>query len=209
MDINTYKKFINERMDENFKKLHPYFELKTTLFFGIAQLMNENFRCLLLDCHTASITLSNHILERLLKIALIYNESLHEGEEASVKAYNKYQGMALRTTITKCFNSRMIDLEQKKFLEDFINNMVRNGFSHSSFESILGKEPFKISGIMGSLTNSETKQVEIDRRHFISISELKMEKFAQEHAFEYYKYLFALIGSLGEKIKPEGDESEL
>ena len=81
--------------------------------------------------------------------------------------------------------------------------MIRNGFSHSSFESILAKEPFKIKGVMGNLSNSELKHVEIDRRHFISISELKMEKFAEEHAFEYYKYLYDLIESLDKKIKPE------
>ncbi|PTT11501.1 hypothetical protein DBR27_06100, partial [Flavobacterium sp. HMWF030] len=137
MEINIYKKYASERIEENFQKLSPYFELQTNLFSGIAQLMNENFRCLILDAHIGSITLSNHILERLLKIALIYHESLHEGEEASVKAYNKYQGMALRTSITNCFNRSLIDLDQKTFLEKFINNMIRNGFSHSSFESIL------------------------------------------------------------------------
>mgnify|MGYP003606588543 CR=1 FL=1 len=203
MEINIYKKYASERIEENFQKLSPYFELQTNLFSGIAQLMNENFRCLILDAHIGSITLSNHILERLLKIALIYHESLHEGEEASVKAYNKYQGMALRTSITNCFNRSLIDLDQKTFLEKFINNMIRNGFSHSSFESILAKEPFKIKGVMGNLSNSELKHVEIDRRHFISISELKMEKFAEEHAFEYYKYLYDLIESLDKKIKPE------
>ncbi|MFV8369502.1 hypothetical protein [Flavobacterium sp. LB2R40] len=113
MEINLYKNYVNERIEENFEKLNPYFKLKTKLFSGIGQLMNENFRCLILDAHIGSITLSNHILERLLKIALIYHESLHESQEASVKAYNKYQGMALRTCITNCFNRGLIDQDQK------------------------------------------------------------------------------------------------
>jgi hypothetical protein len=167
--------------------------------------MRQNFNCLVIDAHFASITLSNHILERLLKIALIYNDSLHEGQEASIKAYNKYQGMALRASITNCFNKKLIDLEEKKFMEDFINDLVRNGFSHSSFENVLGKNSHKIPAVMGNIYSPEIKEVEIDRRHFIAISEAQMEQFAKKHAFGYYKYLHGLIEHLGNSIKPNED----
>ena len=62
--------------------------------------------------------------------------------------------------------------------------MIRNGFSHSSFESILAKEPFKIKGIMGNLTNSELKHVEIDGRHSISISVPEVSKSALQQLMD-------------------------
>ena len=202
MEKETYKKFFEEQVEKNFEKLNPLMEIETHLFFGVSQLMRQNFNCLMIDAHFASITLSNHILERLLKIALIYNDSLNEGEEASIKAYNRYQGMALRASITNCFNKKLIDLEEKQFMEDFINDMVRNGFSHSSFENVLGKNTHKIPAVMGNIYTSEIKDVEIDRRHLMAISELQMEQFAQKHAFGYYKYLHGLIEHLGNLIKP-------
>ncbi|PKB17906.1 hypothetical protein [Flavobacterium sp. 5] len=202
MDLETYKQFLINKAESNFEKLEPYFEIETNLFFGVGQLMNEFFRCLILDAHVAGITIGNHILERLLKIVLIYNNSLNnKNEQDSIKAYNKYQGMALRSTITNCFNQRLINLDEKAHLEKFINDLLRNGFSHSSFENVLKSVPFKIPALMGNIYNDEIKNVEIDRRHLISISELQMEQFARENSFEYYKYLHNLIKDFSSKIK--------
>ena len=198
-----YIKLFEKKIDRNFDSLKEYQNLDAKFFFSIEKLMTENFWSLMIGNYVSSITISNHILERLLKLALIYNESLGEDDEKSLKAYNKYQGMALRNTITNCFNKKLISIVQKKHLEETINEMIRNGFSHSSFESVLGKSSPRIPAIMGNIYSQETQKVEIDRRILVSISEMQIEQFAEKNAFEYYRYLYNLIKQFEDCLKPE------
>ncbi len=203
IDKEKYRKYFDEKINLNFDKLSPYFDVDSHLFSGINLLMNENYRCLMVDAHIASITMSNHIIERLLKFALIYENSLDESEEIAIKAYKKFQGMAMKNTIINCWNRNLIDDNEKKHLEKIINDMVRNGFSHSSFENILRSTPEKIPAIKGNFHSTEITDVEIDRRVLLSISEAQIENFAKENSFEYFKYIFGLIRRLESKIRPK------
>ncbi|MBF6640969.1 hypothetical protein IVB69_05715 [Flavobacterium sp. J49] len=209
IDKNQYQKYFEEKINLNFDKLNPYFDVDSDLFSGLNRLMNENYRCLMVEAYVASITISNHIIERLLKLALIYENSLGETEEIAIKAYNKFQGMAMKNTITNCWNRKLISNEEKSHLEKIINDVVRNGFSHASFENILGKTPTKIPMKMGDFKTQEIKDVEIDRRVMLTIAEVQLENFAKENAFEYYKYIFELIQRLENKIKPKEDKNGL
>ncbi|TRW22398.1 hypothetical protein FMM05_18010 [Flavobacterium zepuense] len=200
MDQEYYKTFYNRIIERNHEKLFPYREFESPIFCNLTGLMNENFTCLMFDNFIASITVSNHILERMIKLTLIYNKSLHADKATSIAAYNQYQGKPLGKNIEACRNLNIISKQEYDHLKQIVNDVMRNGFSHSEFEKVIGDIPYVTKGYQGSFHSREIKEVEIDRRHFVSLSQMMMHDFAKQNAFEYYKYLRYLLSELEKRL---------
>jgi hypothetical protein len=125
------------RTEYNFPELDPVrHEVALCLIFGLPQ---------------AAITLTNHLLESLLKFALIYDHTIKNQPntepptKASIRALRDwlrpakelYMDKDLSFTIDRACSLGLITKKQKKRLHEFRQNF-RNAFSHADKDKTFG-----------------------------------------------------------------------
>ena len=77
MDKKIFEKNFIECLNKNFDIFNKYFDYKYSIFFELSTQIFQITKCLILEMDFAAITLTNNLLERLLKNALIYNQVVH------------------------------------------------------------------------------------------------------------------------------------
>ena len=201
MKIENYKNYALSRIEKNFDKLNPMMSWNPKVFFEIHMLIIENLKCLMLDANIASITMNNYILERLLKLALINNESLGKDDEAAIRAHKKYDGTQLSANIKSCLDLELIDESDFQKLSKFININMRHGFSHAQTDLILQGIPDEIPMFQTkSSDDSELQQVTMNRKVFSVVTQIQIESFAQKNSLNYLKFISILSRKLDNKI---------
>lgn len=97
---------------------------------------SEICKCLICGLYQAAITLANHLLESVLKKALIIDESAKNKTEQSDitnvfdDATEKYANKNLDFTINQACRKGLINKEEKNILHGF-REQYRNAFSHA------------------------------------------------------------------------------
>jgi hypothetical protein len=207
MDIKLFEKGFNEKLYKNYPELSKYFEFKLEIFFELQTMIYEINKCLILEFHRATITLTNHLLERLLKIALIYNEvgvgPIPTDQWNSVfEEPNKiYGSIDLGNSIEKCKKLGLISAEEKVILFDTIRDLLRNGFSHADSSKILSNLPNDSKAFEGNLLNpTDIKEVTINQKVIPFLQALQMENFAKTTAKDYFDFVFKLIFQIEKRI---------
>lgn len=178
---------LKNHLNKNYENIAPYYKKKPVILEELILLTFEINRCLLVGANMATITLTNYLLENLLKIALMKDEQKFLPIEAPwdknlEKLDDKYTSWALEKTINACCARSLISKEQKKQLLNF-KEKYRNGFSHSSRRLILKdfESPHKPNDIRTLLRKSSENQA------------LEVFMFSKENALSYYDYVFHLI----------------
>lgn len=144
-----------ESLNKNFERRSKYFNsFNYEQFTELNSLVIEINKCLILELFRATITLTNHYLERLLKLALIYNESgigqssVKDWDEIFNEPCEKYDSKSLRNSIELCKKEGLINEDEKEFLFFKIKEFMRNGFSHADSSKILAGLPEKSTFFM-------------------------------------------------------------
>ncbi len=75
MEKEIFEKSFIKKLNTNFPEFDKYFDFNLKVFCEFNTLIFEINKCLILELNRASITLTNNLLERLLKLALINNET--------------------------------------------------------------------------------------------------------------------------------------
>ena len=75
MKKELFEKAFIDNLNKNFQSRSKYFDFQFYVFSELGGTVFEINKCLILEFHRASITLTNNLLERLLKLSLIYNEA--------------------------------------------------------------------------------------------------------------------------------------
>lgn len=207
MNIEPFKKDFSEKLENNFSEFETYFDTRIEIFFELETLIYEINKCLILEFYRASITLTNHLVERLLKLALIYNEtgigpipfdqwnSIYEGPN------RKYGSIDLGNSIEKCKKLELISDKEKVILFDTIRGLMRNGFSHSDSSKILSHLPDNSKAFEGSLLNpTDIKEVSLNQKIIPCLQEVQMENFAKATAKNYFDFIFRLISLIEKRI---------
>ena len=81
MNREIFEENFIQLLKQNFENNSKYFNSNYQIFFEFNTLVFEINKCLILELDRAAITLTNYFLERLLKLALIYNEIGIDGIE--------------------------------------------------------------------------------------------------------------------------------
>lgn len=191
----------------NYSKYSKYFSFKLKLFFELEIPLHEAIKCLILDLNHATITLTNNVLERALKLALIQKnigrDSIPVEDWNSVydEPNKKYNSLNLSESICLCKAHEMITLSEKDFLNDIIRDILRNGFSHGDPGKILKDAPEMTTAFYGSLTGkSEIKRVELNQKAISPLQAVLIDNFAKENAPKYFDYTVALIEKIEIRI---------
>lgn len=205
--IHFEKAFI-DKLSTNYQSRAKYFERRFIVFCELYVTVFEINECLTLEFYMASITLTNNLLERLLKLSLIYNEvgigSLPpEDWNSSFEGPNKtYSSFILGNSIEKCRKFDLITEDEKEFLFNTIRNLMRNGFSHGDskiFEDYIpGETPmFKVN-----FSNpTELIPVTVNQKLIPFMQDLHIYNFAKNNATLYFEYVYELILNIEQRLK--------
>ena len=177
-------------------------------------LRHEICICIMLGLCQAAITLTNHLLESLLKYSLIilHGRKKKQKEEeikgravtSIVEKYKevieRYGNANLDTTINCACTAGLISKEQKKILHDF-REKFRNAYSHSDKIKTFGKNTIPVSCVR--LENEKFVQ---DEKSEPEISKLLIGQglyqamTAQNDAPKYFLYIDNLVREIRDKL---------
>lgn len=188
--------FFKDSFMKNYPRFKNYFELRPNIFYDLVFNIAEINRCLILESYTASITLTNHMLERLLKLALVEDElevgPITNPHEDCYKVIYPYLIMEMDKTINLSCSKGLISKEQKKDLVR-CKDIYRNGFSHADLDKIFKKYPETYQGFAG--TEVYTFDLKKDPRQIFHLN-----KFAKKNAIEYFEFVISLIGTIEKNL---------
>jgi len=200
MEKRLFEEAFNDCLNRNFSKFSKYFDFQMHVFSELGTTIFEINKCQILEFHKASITLTNNVLERLLKLALIYNETgiggkpIGQWNKIFEGPNKKYGSLSLYNSIESCFNQNLINDKEKVFLNNIIRELMRNGFSHADSSKILSNLPDKTIMFQGSFNKpSELKEVEVNQKIIPPLQAIQIENFAKETSTPYFNYVFDLI----------------
>lgn len=200
MDKKELEKYFYDRVGANYSVQAKYYDFNLEVFWELRSLLFEINNCLLLNFDRASITLTNHLLERLLKLTLINGEigigpiDTNKWNEVFKEPHEKYGTISLGTSIERCRKYELITDEEKKYLFDKIRVLMRNGFSHADSSNILAHLPDDSKMIQGNFSNpNETKFVNVNQKIIPFLQAIQMESFAKQNAKPYFDYVYHLI----------------
>lgn len=198
-----------ENLNKNFPQFSKYFEFRLEVFCEFNTLIFEINKCLILELDRATITLTNHMLERLLKLTLIYNEvgigpiEIDKWSETFEKPNANFGTIDLGNSIERCKKIGLITDQEKKYLFDTIRVLLRNGFSHADSSNILKKLPDETLMYQGSFSNPnvELKEVFINQKTMPTFQAIQMEDFAKNSSHPYFDFVFNLIFRIEKRLK--------
>lgn len=147
MEKELFERAFIDSLNKNFQSRSKYFDFEFYVFSELGRTIFEINKCLILEFYRASITLTNNLLERLLKLSLIYDESgigpkpVEDWGSTFEEPNRKYTSISLGNSIEKCRKLDLITENEKVFLFDTIREYMRNGFSHADSTKILNGLP--------------------------------------------------------------------
>jgi hypothetical protein len=197
--------FFNNKIIENIQTLNSFYEHHFILFCNLNTLVNENINCLLLGLNQASIFTTNHLLERMLKVALMdfHTKGYYIGnpkfEIKLEEAKKLYDGKVLNDTINFAVAKSIITEDERKELIN-LKNEFRNPYSHAEAAKIIKDAPQTFTGFMGSFTEAmdamtKGKQIPLKQITVPSYAFAQEHQFnlAQTKSFDYFKQIFNLM----------------
>jgi hypothetical protein len=140
-----FKQDFIDAVERNYLLNEKYFSYQNKVFYGFETRIREIGKCLILNLNYATITLTNHLLERLLKLALIEKaiglqlKPIHKLTEIYSGPSKKYGSLTMGSSIDQCKKECLINAEDREFLFVFVRETLRNGFSHADAQKVLSK----------------------------------------------------------------------
>ncbi len=225
LDVDKSKKF-TEEIQEIIESRHSSIEKHYIIIRDVYQekydwslldpLRHEICICIMFGLCQAGITLTNHLLESLLKNALIIKHAknikqtkgeikgriITSLEEKYKEAIKLYDNKNLNHNINRAFTVGLITKEQKKDLHDF-RNRFRNAYSHASKNKTFEGATVPVTGINlneGRIETDESKNVNI--AGFLVGQGIFQWKISQELGPQYFLYIDSLVRQIKNKIFP-------
>ncbi|ABQ03957.1 hypothetical protein [Flavobacterium johnsoniae] len=216
MEKSRFEHNFIEKLNKNYPKFSKYFEFRLEVFCEFNTLIYEINKCLILELDRAAITLTNHMLERLLKLTLIYNDvgigpiEIDKWSEAFEEPNTNFGTIDLGNSIERCKKFGLISDTEKIYLFDTIRVLMRNGFSHADSSNILASLPDETIMFQGSLLNPNAglKEVSINQKIMPTFQALQMEDFAKNSSHPYFDFVFNLIFKIENRLKDKFQTTE-
>lgn len=220
MEKNEFNRIMREQFKKNFtggfskyfennyKKIEKYIDYDIELFTDLNPTFVQQYKCLITESFIASITLTNHILERLLKLALIKNHvglkpapTMQEFSKLYDEPHKLYSDKSLGHTIDQCKKKGLITQEQKDFLFDYIRETIRNGFSHSDTDKVFKDSPDESIVYHQNFKDPINPQpMAINLKQIPEMMSSELFEFAKLAAPKYFDYVFELMKHIETEI---------
>jgi len=204
MENQKVQDFVNSlqnKVEKNFETLESYQTVEPINLFELSFPMHQIYMCLMLDLFIPSVTMTNHVLERLLKLAIISKLSRNQDETESEKIHDKFDCLPLAKIIEAAEEETVIDNEERIFLMKTVKDCLRNGFSHAETGKILQDIPDKMQMFKFSFSDpTKMEPVIVSRKVITGIGQQQINDFAEQIAFVYYKFIFELFHKIEKRI---------
>ncbi|MDR2224189.1 MAG: hypothetical protein LBE34_15850 [Flavobacteriaceae bacterium] len=215
MKKEIYIQHLTKNINNNIDKYFPYIDSQSLYSFcSLKILINENINCLLLNNYIASICVTNHLLERFIKLSIIeykttglnytddnlYNTRL-------IESYN-IDSETLNNTLSELKATGLINDIEYKCLIGF-KNKYRNPYSHSETKKIIKNAPDYFSGKMYSIddffNNKGLEDIPYEEKTISTLSpalaQLHIQQHATDNAFNYFKEVFDIIVIVDKRLQ--------
>lgn len=210
MEKELFEKAFNDNLNKNFEKHSKYFDFKLFVLTDLGTVIFEINKCLILELNRAAITLTNFLLERGLKLALIYNEAgvgpkpVENWTEIFSGPSKKYNTINLSTSIDQCKKVGLLTQVEKDYLYDTIRVLMRNGFAHADPSEIIKNIPDKTPVFVGRLDNpGEIQKINLDQKVIPTFQSLQMDNFAKEISPKYFDSIYNLMINIDGRLKSQ------
>lgn len=206
MIIPTIKLQLSDALERNISSNSKYFDYEYKIFYELEPVVHEIGKCLIVKLNYAAIAVTNHLLERLLKLALIYKsvgigpKSLQQLNNIFAAPTKKYGSLSLANSIEQCKKENLLDSEEKDFLFNFVREILRNGFSHGDPEKVLSEMPDEKKYFHTIPENTEWVEMTLNPKLIPQIQAAHMESFANENAIPYSDYIFQLMQKIESRL---------
>ncbi|QJW91516.1 hypothetical protein HNV11_20090 [Spirosoma taeanense] len=207
MKKETLEKVFIESLNKNFQAQSKYFDCNFLVLHELVSPIFEINKCIILQFYRASITLTNMLLERALKIALIYNEAGIEPEPIEnwhstfSEPNHKYSNFKLANSIDKCKKEGLISEAERDVLSNNIRTLIRNGFSHADPTEVLKPLPDEKSICQGDFSKPvELKLFKVNFKAIPAFQAEEMELFAIRNASSYFDFVFRLTIDIDKRL---------
>lgn len=212
--IEIFNKEINEPILSRRKYIelnYPIIRVAFQRTYGwpeLDPLRHEICLCLTFGCHQASITLTNHLLESLLKYALITitaaddeNENSANGRAISYlkekyrEPQEKFGNASLHSNINSARKYGLITKDQKADLHSF-REQFRNAYSHADKEKTFGDTKIPVESVHlnmddGIFEFGEKGEPKV--ADFIVAHGIVQAIIAEREACSYFLYIDSLV----------------
>jgi hypothetical protein len=214
MNKASIERNFTTNLNNNYSKVFKYLEPRFEVFCEFDHVIYEINNCLIMQLNKASITLTNYLLERLLKLALIYNEAgigpvqdLNDLDAKFKEPNRKYGSILLNESIKRCKESDLITDGEEIILDKKIRDLLRNGFAHADSKKILKDLPDESKMYQGSFSNpnSELKEITLNTKINPTFQAIHMDDYATANALPYYDFVFNLIGLIEKRLKDKAN----
>lgn len=195
-------------MNKNFEHYSKYFDFEYQVFHEFRPIVFQISKCLILELDYAAITLTNHLLERFLKLALISKAvgikpiPTENWNTVFSDPQIQYGSINLGNSIELCKKANLIDTTEKDFLFEIVRELMRNGFSHAEPGKVLSSLPDEIPMFEGSFSKPSTslKEVKLNPKIIPPLQWIGMEQFAKANASSYFDFVFKLIEKIEKRL---------
>lgn len=180
-------------------------------WLAIDPIRDEISLCIMFGLNQAAITLTNHLLENLLKTALIeyhskdkYPENPKNKTEGLIEmtqeAREKFGVMDLGDCINAVRRAGLIDEKQKKALHK-IRESFRNAYNHADKEKIFqeGTVPIQVMSVQDNGISTEEKET-VKTKDLLVGQGIFQAIQAEREATYYFKNIDSLARELFDKI---------
>ena len=210
MEKSLFENDFLEKLSKNYDKHSQYFNYDSSVFSDLSQQIFEINKCLILELYHTSITSTNNLLERLLKLSLIYKESGIDPIEPELlgdkfsSANKKYSSITLGQSLKACLEYKLITDKEYNFLNDIVRDCIRNGFSHADTSKILKNVPEKTPMYVGNfLKPGEIKPIELNTKDIPTFQTIIMNEFSKKNSSLYFHQIYCLIGKIEQRLKTQ------
>lgn len=166
----------------------------------------EICKCLIVGCNQAAITLTNHLLEKSLKIFLFHvepssqNYTNTEEIERHFKKINRiHGGKDLSDTINNCCSKGLITKEQKNILHNY-RDQFRNAFGHAEPNKTFGLAEKEVIIFNPLVHNRVPDPVKVKVADFPFLYDYKQKEIADQNSVQYFEYVDNLIKDVLPKL---------
>ena len=202
--LNSFK----DSIDRNFVERQGYFDFTLEIFSEFNTLFYEINKCLILELDRAAITLTNHLVEQLLKFALIKNYTgidhipYEKWNDIFSKANEKFGSISFGNAIELCKKQGLIEEKEKAILFDRIREIIRNGFSHSDFSRILSDLSDDDIDLFNTTidNSSEIKKIDVKHKLIPIFQAINAENFAKGIAKIYFDFIYNLTFKIEKRL---------
>ncbi|MES2268794.1 MAG: hypothetical protein V4520_18665 [Bacteroidota bacterium] len=172
---------------------------------------DEICHCITFNLFQASITLTNHLLELLMKNSLTIKDigsakitSLAEVNSKQAPSIKKYDSMTLEKTIDESFTQNIITDKERDRLHLY-RKTLRNAYGHAEKGKLFKGDTF--NGGMFKFDGSSTGELAtVKTKDFLVIQPHAQRAKASHDAIPYFKYVDAILVRLEKQHHPEIDE---